>query len=325
MEQNICGCWTAASHPDSGISEDVDQSLLHLPAKEWVIRDRNGAPLLSMGNHLLAGPSVREMHTHHALEISCVPSGSATYHVDSRFYPVEPGDVFILNNTEHHGLILEEGQHINNQVIHFDPSFIWNSLSNALDYNFLLIFFERGENFSNRLDRNNPATRRIFRLMQEILRECIDQQPCYELIVKIKLQTIFTEIIRNYDYIDTSKAVKPLHENDIEQLNAVLEYIDEHLDGEIRLAQLAAIAHVSPAYFSTLFKRFNGLSPVEYIVHKRVQRAIEMIRCSNASLTTIAMSCGFNNSTNFYKAFRKVTGRTPVSYRQPEENMGSEK
>ena len=251
--------------------------------------------------------------------------------MDDRFYPIEPGDVFILNNTESHGLILGEGQRINNQVIHFDPSFIWNSLANAMDYNFLLIFFERGENFSNRLDRNNPATRRIFRLMQEILREFITQQPCYELIVKIKLQTIFTEIIRNYDYIDTSKVVKPLHENDIEQLNAVLQYIDDHLDGEIRLAQLAAIAHVSPAYFSTLFKRFNGLSPVEYIVHKRVQRAIELIRSSNASLTTIAMSCGFNNSTNFYKAFRKVTGRTPVSYRQTEEDAhgknakGSEK
>ena len=96
----------------------------------------------------------------------------------------------------------------------------------------------------------------------------------------------------------------------------MLQYINEHLDGELRLAQLASIAHVSPAYFSTLFKRFNGLSPVEYIVHKRVQRAIEYIRTTSMSMTEVAMACGFNNSTNFYKSFRKVTGRTPVSYRQ---------
>ena len=100
------------------------------------------------------------------------------------------------------------------------------------------------------------------------------------------------------------------------QLNEVIRYIDEHLDGEIRLAQLASIAHVSPAYFSTLFKRYNGLSPVEYVVHRRIQRAIELIRTTSMNLTDIAMSCGFNNSTNFYKAFRKVTGRTPVSYRK---------
>ena len=104
-----------------------------------------------------------------------------------------------------------------------------------------------------------------------------------------------------------------------DRLNTVLKYIDSHLDCEIRLAQLADIAHVSPAYFSTLFKRFNGLSPVEYIVHKRVQRAVEYIRTTSKSLTEIAMSCGFNNSTNFYKAFRKVTGHTPAYYRRQDD------
>lgn len=95
-----------------------------------------------------------------------------------------------------------------------------------------------------------------------------------------------------------------------------MRYIDAHLDEEIRLAQLASIAHVSPAYFSTLFKRFNGLPPVEFIMRRRVQQAIELIRTTDQNMTAIAMACGFNNSTNFYKAFRKVTGRTPVSYRK---------
>ncbi len=290
--------------------------------QDLCVQDRHGNFLISLGCHYLYGPHVAEMHVHHNLEISCVLSGEGQYHIEDRFYDIRPGDVFVLNNTEHHGLVLDEGQCIRHLVIHFDPAFIWNSLSNDMDYNFLLIFFERGENFSNRLDRDNPATARIFELMQEIRTEFSEQRPCYELIIKIKLQTIFTEIIRNYDYIDGQKAEKPLPENDILQLNAVLRYIDEHLGSEIRLAQLAAIAHVSPAYFSTLFKRFNGLSPVEYIVHKRIQRAIEYIRTTNMTLTSIAMACGFNNSTNFYKAFRKVTGRTPISYRraaEPEE------
>ena len=128
MEQDICGCYRPApsAAPPSPLREAAcdEEALLDLPACEWMIRDRNGTSLISMGNHLLSGPSVAEMHTHHALEISCVPSGSGTYHVDDRFYPIEPGDVFILNNTESHGLILGEGQRINNQVIHFDPSFI---------------------------------------------------------------------------------------------------------------------------------------------------------------------------------------------------------
>ena len=285
-------------------------------APSRAILDKNGRQLISIDSHVLVGPMAAERHAHHELEISCVPSGYGTYHINEKFYDIRPGDVFILPNTDYHGLELADGQKMNNLVIHFDTAFIWNSLASDLDYNFLLVFFENGKNFSHRLDRDNPATRRIFSLMMEIMQEFREQRPCYELLVKIKLQTIFTEIIRNYDYIDREKARKPIQQEDVAQLNEIIRYIDEHLDGEIRLAQLASIAHVSPAYFSTLFKRYNGLSPVEYVVHRRIQRAIELIRTTSMNLTDIAMSCGFNNSTNFYKAFRKVTGRTPVSYRK---------
>lgn len=84
--------------------------------------------------------------------------------------------------------------------------------------------------------------------MMEIMQEFREQRPCYELLVKIKLQTIFTEIIRNYDYIDREKARKPIQQEDVAQLNEVIRYIDEHLDGEIR-GQLASIAHVQPRLF----------------------------------------------------------------------------
>lgn len=288
------------------------------------LRDKSGTTLLSLGVHRLTGPHTAEMHSHHELELSWVRSGRGVYHIGDRQYDVAPGDVFLLNNTESHGLFLPESGKLDQLVIHFRPSFIWNSLSNDIDYNFLLIFFERSEHFSNRLDRENPATAHIGELIHDMAREFEEQKICYELLIKIKLQTIFAEIIRNYDYIDNKKAVKPLPESDINQLNEVLRYIDAHLDGELRLARLAEIAHVSPAYFSTLFKRFNGQSPVEYIVYKRVQRAIEYIRTTNRSLTEISLSCGFNNSTNFYKAFHKVTGHTPAYYRQKEFTSSGE-
>ena len=287
---------------------------------EWNIQDkRSGANLIVMCNHYLNGPLTADMHTHHSLEISCVPAGTGTYHIGEQFFDILPGDVFILNNSEPHGLILKQGEFLLNRVIQFDPSFIWNSLGNDLDYKFLLIFFERGPGFSNRLDRSNPATKRIFDLIGEILCVILAQRPHYELLVKIKLQMIFTEIIRNYDYIDAQNAGKPLHESDVRQMNAVMRHIDKHLDGDLRLRDLAAIAHVSPSYFSTLFKQFNGVPPVEYIINKRIQRAIEYIRTTDMNLTDIAMACGFNNSANFYKSFRKVTGQSPAYYRAQKE------
>ena len=95
----------------------------------------------------------------------------------------------------------------------------------------------------------------------------------------------------------------------------MLQYIDDHLGEELRLSELAAVAHISPSYFSAVFKRYNGLPPVEYVVARRVRRAVELIRTTDLPLAEVASVCGFNNTTNFYKAFRRVTGRTPASYR----------
>lgn len=94
-----------------------------------------------------------------------------------------------------------------------------------------------------------------------------------------------------------------------------MRYIDAHLDEEIRLAQLASIAHVSRLFF-------DAVQTVQRIAARRIYYAaagaagLELIRTTDQNMTAIAMACGFNNSTNFYKAFRKVTGRTPVSYRK---------
>ncbi len=284
------------------------------------IFDHSGKCLLWMKQFHLSGPLSNSMHIHHELEMSCVLSGNGSYHVENRDYDMQPGDVFLLPNTDYHALSVPADGHMENLVLQFDSSFIWNALANDFDYNFLLVFFERGENFSHRLDRDNPATARVAKLIQDMWQEMQERQLYYELVVKIKLQMIFTEIMRYFDYVDREKARTPFPKQSIEQINKVLQYIDEHLGEDIKLSQLAEVAQISPGYLSELFKRFNGLPPVAYIVNKRVRTAIELIRTTDRSLTDIAMDCGFNNNANFYKAFKKVTGRTPLAYRRkPKE------
>lgn len=280
----------------------------------WIYDSKDGRHLFSLWCHELIGPREGNMAQHHELELSCVLEGEGTYLVEGHSYDLRKGDVMLLPNTDRHFLHLSAEQSLTNLVIHFDPAFIWNSLAGDLDYRFLSIFFERGPHFSHRLDRDNPVTSEIFRIICEMRDEMERADDCHELMVKIKLQTVLVSIIRNYNYL-AENSVLSLAEHDIRRLDEVGAYIENHLSEEIRLSQLAAIMHVSPTYFSSLFKRYYGIPPIEYIINKRVRRAIELIRTTNRSLTDIAMTCGFNNSTNFYKAFRRVTGRTPIVYR----------
>jgi AraC family transcriptional regulator len=94
-----------------------------------------------------------------------------------------------------------------------------------------------------------------------------------------------------------------------------MDYIDNHISDEIQLNALADIAHMNPCYFSTIFKKYNGLSPSQYITRKRIYKAIDYLTTSDYSVIEISSLCGYNTAANFYKAFKTVTGRIPKDYR----------
>ncbi len=277
--------------------------------------ESGGRPVLNLVNSRLAHPYPYNPHSHHELEISCIREGEGLYRVDDRAYDLRPGDVILLNNTESHSIVLAPGQTLWNMVVHFEADFIWNALGNGMDYEFLRIFLDRGPGFSNRLDRDNPATARIFQWLLDIETEMTRRDTCYDLMVRIKLQSIFAEILRHYDRVVAPSAPPPVLRRDLRCMDEVLAYIADHLDQDLANSLLAQVAHVSASYFPTFFKRYIGLTPTEYVSRKRVEQALARIRSSGDSLLDIALSCGFNNATNFYKTFRRVTGHAPSHFR----------
>lgn len=90
-----------------------------------------------------------------------------------------------------------------------------------------------------------------------------------------------------------------------------------HLAEPITLADVAYAVHLPPSYLASLFKDFFQVSLWSYIITKRIEKAISLLMDKNNQYTIseIALQCGFNNTTNFNRAFRKHTGLTPGEYR----------
>ena len=79
-------------------------------------------------------------------------------------------------------------------------------------------------------------------------------------------------------------------------------YVDHNnLEKKITLKDIADIAYMSQSHFSALFKKFNGISPWDYITIKRVEKAITLLKTTNLSKLEIAAQCGFSSHSNFYK------------------------
>lgn len=100
------------------------------------------------------------------------------------------------------------------------------------------------------------------------------------------------------------------------KLLQVTRYIDEALDQDIKLADLAQLVGVSQSHFSRLFKQSTGLSPHQYLLQQRVERAKQLLKYSGQSLVDIALACGFDSHSHFSRQFRKITGTTPTNFRK---------
>ena len=100
------------------------------------------------------------------------------------------------------------------------------------------------------------------------------------------------------------------------QARKVLEYVDGHIAGPIRVADLCALIQRSEAHFSRAFKRTFGASPHAFVNHRRVQLAAQYMLETDACLSDIALRCGFTDQAHLCKRFRQATGETPGAWRR---------
>lgn len=285
---------------------------------DMLVRDEvfiNGNQILDFTIGELSGerPLNHGLHCHSKLELSMVKSGTGVYQIGDRIYDIEPGDIMMINNIEPHGIVLENGQALTNLVIHFEPKFVWQE-HNDFDHRYLQIFFDRNASFSHKLDNDNPATSRIRALLLQMEDEFKNKESEYELMVKVQLLNILVLLLRHYGYVKKDSNDVNIHE--IKIINQVTEYIDLHFDQEIKLKELADIAHMTPTYFSTFFKKYNGLSPVDYIIRRRISRSMDYLLATDKTILEISGLCGFNNSANYNKMFKKISAMTPSVFRK---------
>ena len=99
-------------------------------------------------------------------------------------------------------------------------------------------------------------------------------------------------------------------------LRRVLEYVDENLDRDIRLQELAALTDLSVFHFARSFRQSVGSTPHQYIVNMRVQKAKTLLMPPEWSIQQIASATGFADGGHLSKIFRKSTGVSPSAWRR---------
>lgn len=99
------------------------------------------------------------------------------------------------------------------------------------------------------------------------------------------------------------------------KLKQTIEYINDNLERQIKLNDIAELIDISQYYFCRLFHNSTGVSPYKYVIQQRVARAKDLIKNSKLPLVDIAYECGFSSQSQMTQHFRKCVGVTPRVYR----------
>ena len=120
-----------------------------------------------------------------------------------------------------------------------------------------------------------------------------------------------------FQHYSHPQVINTLH--GLRRFEKVLEYIQEHLDTPLTISKLAKIASLNTTYFSNLFSELIGLSPLQYINKRRIEKAQELLLGTDETLYEIAHQIGLNDEYYFSRLFKKHVGISPNHYRKQEQ------
>ncbi len=104
-----------------------------------------------------------------------------------------------------------------------------------------------------------------------------------------------------------------LPQRDIQQ---ILDYIDDHLGSNLTLDVLAGLVDLSPQHFCHVFHQAAGLTPHQYVIRRRIEKAKRLLDEKRLNIIDIALNLGFSNQSHFTQVFHRVTGTTPKCYQR---------
>ena len=136
---------------------------------------------------------------------------------------------------------------------------------------------------------------------------------------RLYAETMMTALsVHLMQHYSTRKPILKAYKNGLprHQLQQVIDYIHEHLDQNLGLAELAALIPISPHYFSQLFKQSTGMTPHKYVIYCRVKRAQELLLKGGMTIAEIADLVGFASQSHLNFHCKRLIGVTPKTIQQ---------
>lgn len=266
--------------------------------------------------------SIFPMHWHDEMEIIKILKGKYIVNINLKEYIVEEGDIVILKPCTLHSFKQYENEKMVSKTIMFDLSMLNSNVTDACSIKYFTPFLDDKVSYPNILKPEDNGYKSIKECIDKLFLCYEEKNEFFELQLKSYLfelfYTLFKECFEIHDY---STKIKDDTTNDIK---AILEYIKINYMNPISIKDLANVVNFSEHYFMKFFKKYMGMTCVDYINEYRLKIATNLLETTDMSIMEIAVKVGVNNISYFNRIFKKKFNLTPKEYRKKLKNIKME-
>lgn len=234
-------------------------------------------------------------------EIIYISEGECEFIINNRRYLGRQGDTVIFNKGIYHQEMSSKDQPLNTYYCA-----VGNLHIEGMEPGFLI------PGHLDPIIPKNALSPQVHYLMNEIFRECKEQEIGYRSIVHNFLNSLVLILLRMIQ----EKYKLHFLTSTYTTANMIRDYLDENFIKDVSLADLSKKFFLSQHYISHIFKDEIGDSPINYMITRRMDEAKKLLLTSDQTIADIAGQVGYDNPNHFSMTFRRITNLTPGEYRK---------
>lgn len=256
-----------------------------------------------------------ELHSHDCVEIGIILRGSSRHSFNAASRTLAAGDVIVIAPGQKHSFYDTDNFDICNILFH--PRELNIPQQDLVKFpGFQDIFNPDSGNFETErhffhLDNDDFHHIRMLLYLMRKEQKNIGRSGYRSAMLGL-FMNFLCHLLRSYHWAN-EQDVPSCYEQNVE---TAIRYLKKNYLKPFNLDYLLKISAMSRSNFVRRFHAVAGVSPMQFVIRKRIAHAAGRIASSNVSLSQLAIECGFCDSSHFSKCFRKITGESPRAYRQ---------
>lgn len=254
-------------------------------------------------------------HYHPELELHYIWKGEGVRFIGDNITNFSAGEMILLGeNLPHtwrcHDEYFQSDSDLNVEatVIHFLPHCLGHSFLQLPEAKQIPVLYERAK---RGLLIKGDTKKRLLQLMNDALHA-----------TNLRRLGILLSILSTLAESDECEGIASAYafyksdKGDVDRINKIYTYTLTNYKKEITLGEIAALSHLSVTSFCRYFKRMTNKTYYDFLTEIRISHGCRMLVEGNTTIDSIAGDCGFNNASNFYRHFKKITSLTPAAYKK---------